>query len=298
MNIFANYDPTKPFEEYLKGGKSVTDIATLQPEVKLPDWLTTNPDDLMRELHAMYSRIPGLMNPAAITKSYDDAIATTTGMGGQIANNAASEAVARGGITGGQINSEMVKAQSMLPVYDTTNKLRTDKALAVADQNKSQASMMAQLASTMGNLRANYLSSLGQLHNQRQQTTNSWTMGQQQLSQSALAQQRAYEASMRDLATRSSAASGGGGSGMTAADDAGYIPNSGPIRAARGIFNFNGNNVSVGYSSNAKMGVDFRTAGTPAAKATQSAGEYNAMQEWLQQNQNHRYEEGYKELYA
>lgn len=218
---------------------SSSTVATLQQPKppSLPPWLSTNPDDLISELHTMYGKIPQLFNPSAIAKPYNDAIASTKGIGGQIANNASMEAIARGGITGGQVNSGMVKAQSMLPVYDTTNKLEVDKSQAIAQQTQAQGTLMSQIAQQMGNLRTNYLANLGQLHNTAQGQTNSFTTAQESQNFQQQQADRQYRLTLQQLAQRSSAATGGGGGGgfnplLTPGFDPGYIPNSGPIRGS------------------------------------------------------------------
>lgn len=227
---------------YERSQESIRKIATLQAPSSLPDWLTTNPDSLMGELTALYGKVPGMVDPRKVGKAFDGAIGTVQGMGGQIANNAATEAVARGGVTGGQINSSMAKAQAMLPVYDTTSKLKVDKAAAVLDAGKAKASIMGGMASTMANLRTNYLTALGNLHLGGQNSTNAWVAGQQQLLQKQTADDRQYDLSMEQLATRASGGAAGAGSseGYEIASAAmpngvsspGYITNSGPIRPA------------------------------------------------------------------
>jgi hypothetical protein len=88
-------------------------------------------------------------------------------MGGQIATNAAAEAIARAGQTGGQVNSEMAKAQAMLPVYQQTTDLAKEKANTMLDAAKAQASLHADVASTLGQLRTSYLANLAQVYMQK-----------------------------------------------------------------------------------------------------------------------------------
>lgn len=243
--------PSQPLWDDSTSNGTISKIATSQIPATLPSWLTTHPDDLVQELHSMYGKVPSMMGTQGIEKAYDDSIATTRGMGGQIANNASREAVARAGITGGQINSEMVKAQSMLPVYDATNKLTTEKAQAVADQKKSQAGLMAQIAQGLGSLRTDYLSHLSQIQVSSQAQNNAWTSGQQQMRMGAQQADRAYQLSMQELAQRSNAATVGRPTGN---NTPGYIPNSGPVQDAfvNGIRQ--NNTASVGSSATANFG--------------------------------------------
>lgn len=152
-------------------GGDINELATLQKGSGggLPSWLNPNPNALTRELKQTYKGLPGIFDTAGMEGAYDDEIATVGGMGGQIATNAAREAIARSGQTGGQVNSEMAKAQSMLPVFQQTGALAKDKANAMLDAAKAQASIQAQVAGTLGQLRTSYLANLAQVHMQKKQ---------------------------------------------------------------------------------------------------------------------------------
>jgi hypothetical protein len=242
VSVGQNWQDFSSSDDYQKQQDTIKKIATLQAPASLPPWLTTNPDSLMKELMTQYGRVPGMVNAQGISKAYDNAIGTTEGMGGQIANNAASEAVARGGLSGGQVNSEMVKAQSMLPVYDATSKLKTDKASAVLEARKSQTSIMAGIAAQMANLRTSYLTNLGNIQTGRQNQQNSWVLSQQQLRDQQVQQQRQYALTLEQLANHGNATGGGSpgtypwaaGAVKTPAgvSSPGYITNSGPINPA------------------------------------------------------------------
>lgn len=206
---------------------SVSKIASLQSPAELPAWLTKDPNSLMGEVMKLYGNIPGMTSPAALAKAYDTSINTTRGMGGQIATNASREAVARGGISGGQINSGMVKSQAMLPVYDATNKLSTDKEGAVLAAKQQQAGLMGQLATMMAQLRSNYLTKLGDLQLQSQGQTNEWTLAQQQLRLGQANKDREFN--LADLARKAGSPTAATGGAVT---NRGYIPNAGPIMGA------------------------------------------------------------------
>ena len=178
---------------YKSSAQGINQLATLQPDTNLPDWLTTHPDDLMQELRSTYASIPGLESARPIQKAYNNQINTITGTGTQAANAAAMEAINRQSTGGSQINSEMVKAQTMLPVYDQTSKLEAEKAAAVTQQHHLQLSMMTQVANQMSQLRTSYLSNLGQLQLQKQQQTNQWTEGQQSFNASQVAAAQARQ---------------------------------------------------------------------------------------------------------
>lgn len=158
---------------------TVNKLATLQPTASLPDWLTTDPDKLMGELSKTYTQLPGLMGAGGIRKAYGSAISTITGQAGQVANNAAREATARAGITGGGVNSAMEKAQAMLPAYQQESELKTSEATDIAKQRNALAQMLTGVSSTMGQLRTSYLANLGNIYNQRQGQVNSFVTGEQ-----------------------------------------------------------------------------------------------------------------------
>lgn len=160
-------------DEFDPGG-DINEIATLQKGGGngLPAWLNPNPNALTRELRQTFRKIPGMFDTGDLEKTYNDQIATIGGLGGQIATNAAREAIARAGQTGGQVNSEMAKAQAMLPVYSETGKLATDKAQAMMDAAKAQASIQSEVASTLGQLRTSYLANLAQIHMQKKTMKN------------------------------------------------------------------------------------------------------------------------------
>lgn len=169
--------------------KTIKELATLQPEVTLPPWMTTNPDALSSELMKTYGQIPSLMSAAPIRRGYNKAIDTTMGMGGQIASNAAREGIARAGQTGGQVNSSMLKAQAMLPVYDTTSKLQAEKAAAITEVRKNQADLSAKVATSLATMRSTYLATLAQTYLNKQTATNSFITDQMKIQLAAKGQE-------------------------------------------------------------------------------------------------------------
>lgn len=152
----------------------------MMPDFELPDWLSTDPDALISELMQTYSGTGKMFDPTGIARSYNKSIDTAMGMGGQIADNAMRESIARAGLEGGGANSAMVKAQSMLPVYEHTAGLRKDKALAVADVRAREAGMRAQLASAIGQMRTSYLSMLADTYMRGKTAQASWVQGNRQ----------------------------------------------------------------------------------------------------------------------
>lgn len=167
----GDYEPEDEFQV----GADINRLATSQRGSGLPSWLNPNPNSLVGELKSTYKSIPGMFDTSGVRKAYDDQINTVQGMGGQIATNAAAEAIARSGQSGGQANSAMAKAQAMLPVFEQTSGLAKDKANTLLDAAKAQAALTAQVASTLGNLRTSYLANLAQVHMQKKQLKSSST---------------------------------------------------------------------------------------------------------------------------
>lgn len=179
--------PTTSF--LAKYGMKSPDFATLQtggtasgqinaPQFELPDWLSTNPDSLLHEIMSEYSGTGKRFDPSGIARSYNSSIDTAMGMGGQIADNAVREGLARTGQEGGSVNTAMLKAQAMLPVYEHTAGLKKDKALAVADVRAREAGMRASLAQAIGGMRTQYLSFLADTYMRGRGMNASWQQQQ------------------------------------------------------------------------------------------------------------------------
>jgi hypothetical protein len=112
----------------------------------------------------------------------------------------------------------MIKAQSMLPVYEHTADLRTQRATAVTALRVQQQQAQMQIAQLMAAMRIQHLSSLG----------NMYITGRGQNINQSLEQQRI------DLASSTAARSGmnvggGGGAGAGGSLFPNYIGNSGPV---------------------------------------------------------------------
>lgn len=156
------------------GGQGSGSGSMTVPQFELPEWLTTNPDNLMSEIMAEYSGTGKRFDTTGIAKAFNNQIGTVQGMGGQIADNAVREGLARSGQEGGSVNSAMLKAQAMLPVYDQVGGLKKDKALAIADVRAREAGMRADLARSIGGMRTQYLSFLADTYMRGRGMNASW----------------------------------------------------------------------------------------------------------------------------
>jgi len=170
------------------------------PNMPMPDWLTTNPDDLMGEIMGEFKNTGQYFNTSGINKAYNQSIDTAMGMGGQVADNAMREGMARAGQEGGSANSAMMKAQAMLPVYEHTAGLRKDKALAISDVRTREAGMRAQLAQSIGQMRSSYLAHLGDVYMKGQGMSMAWQG--QQFNQGLMARQQALQEDQIDYSRR------------------------------------------------------------------------------------------------
>lgn len=181
LSLLGKYGMKNPSLENLatlqNGGGNNSGSMTV-PQFDLPDWLSTDPDSILDELMNEYKGSGNYFNTQGINRSYNQSINNAMGMGGQIADNAVREGLARSGQEGGSVNTSMLKAQAMLPVYEHTSGLRKDKALAIADVKAREAQMRGQLASTLGQMRSSYLGMLAQTYMQGRGMNMQW-QGQQ-----------------------------------------------------------------------------------------------------------------------
>lgn len=136
---------------------SVPDINS----IKLPSWMSTNPDQNLSELLQSYAGVGAAFDPSGQVQARNDAIGYNTAAGGQAANNAATEYANRAAQSGGSsLGAGVVKAQAMLPVMQQNAALKTDAADVAAKSHKEAATLSSQIASTIGQLRNSYLQSL------------------------------------------------------------------------------------------------------------------------------------------
>lgn len=134
---------------------SVTRPTFPDPFPNFESWLDDNPNNYLKELQNEYSKFPDVAS--TIGRGFRSAIDYTKATGGQIAGNAATEAMARWAQSGGGGNSGMVKAQSMLPVYEQVGKLSSERGMAMAAATQKGAEIKANLAAEMDKMRMNYL---------------------------------------------------------------------------------------------------------------------------------------------
>lgn len=129
--------------------------------IKMPDWMSTNPDDHIGELLKTYAGIQTAFDPTKQVQARNNAIAYNTTAGTQAANNAATEYSNRAAQTGtSQLGAGVVKAQAMLPVLAQNAALKTDAADIAAKSHQEGANLAAKIAMTIGESRQRYLQAL------------------------------------------------------------------------------------------------------------------------------------------
>jgi len=129
--------------------------------IKLPSWMSTNPDQNLGELLQSYAGVGAAFDPTGQVQARNDAIGYNTSAGGQAANNAATEYANRAAQSGGSsLGAGVVKAQAMLPVMQQNAALKTDAADVAAKSHQQAVSLSSQIASTIGQLRNSYLQSI------------------------------------------------------------------------------------------------------------------------------------------
>lgn len=152
----SSFDPTK-------------NLASLQPspapetqinKIELPSWLKTD-NSQISELTDSYGKISSAFDPTGQVNARNNAAQFNLSAGGQAANNTAMEYANRASQQGSSaLGAGVVKAQAMMPVYAQNAALKTDAADIAAKSHQEGVSLAAQIASTIGQLRASYLSTL------------------------------------------------------------------------------------------------------------------------------------------
>lgn len=129
--------------------------------IKLPPWLSSNPDSNMGELLSSYAGVQNAFDPTGQVDARNNAIGYNTAAGTQAANNAASEYANRATQQGGSaLGAGVVKAQSMMPVLQANASLKSEAADVAAKAHQDAASLASQIAGTIGSLRTSYLQTL------------------------------------------------------------------------------------------------------------------------------------------
>ncbi len=129
--------------------------------IKLPSWMSTDPDQNLGELLKAYKGIGKAFDPMKQVNKRKNLIAYNTSAGGQAANNAATEYANRAAQSGASaLGAGVVKAQSMMPVMAQNASLKTEAADLAAKSHQEAISLAATIGSTIAGLRQDHLKSL------------------------------------------------------------------------------------------------------------------------------------------
>jgi len=129
--------------------------------IELPSWMGKNPDSQIGELLQSYSNIGAAFDPSGQVAARNNAIGYNTSAGNQAANNAATEYSNRASQSGASgLGAGAVRAQALMPVFAQNAALKNDAADVAAKAHQEGATLASQIASTIGQLRTSYLSSL------------------------------------------------------------------------------------------------------------------------------------------
>lgn len=137
--------------------------------VEMPSWLTTNPDDLAKELKDQYSSAPNQILEGAdkLAKTGNRAADLAFSQGSRAASNAALDAANRAAQSGGAVASGAIKAQ----LQEKATSGQTDARLKIAEAQQNArvqaASISSDIAKTMASLRTGYLSNLATAYTQQ-----------------------------------------------------------------------------------------------------------------------------------
>jgi len=132
-------------------------------DVEMPDWLQDDDDGdgNIQELLKTYAGIGAAFNPKDQVAARNNAASYNLSAGTQAANNAATEYTNRAAVTGGStLGAGVVRAQALMPVLQQNAALKTEGADIAAKSHQTAISLAAQVASTIGQLRQSYLSTL------------------------------------------------------------------------------------------------------------------------------------------
>ena len=131
------------------------------PNRTLPSWLPSSPDALTPELADQYSKVGAAYDTSAVDAAAKQQQAQDLTAGLTAANNAAAEYAAKTRQQGGSgAAAGAVKAQGDVTALRAAASEKMDLAKFDAQQREAAASQSAQIASTLSDLRSNYLKTL------------------------------------------------------------------------------------------------------------------------------------------
>lgn len=131
-----------------------------------PSWLMPN----FGELQDQYSKVPAEYQNAIapLRNAFNNTVSYNTSLGTQAANSAAQEYTARAAQSGATSSaSGVVRAQSLLPVFQQNAQARSQEAGTEAQFQTQAVNLQANIANQLASLRNSYASTLANFITQR-----------------------------------------------------------------------------------------------------------------------------------
>lgn len=172
LTQFANQNPIKPVSV---GQATASNV---------PQWLAPDTSTLQNQYNNVPSEFQGVIAP--LRSAYQNTINYNTTLGTQAANSASQEYANRAAQAGGSSQAAgVVKAQSLLPVYQQNSQAMQQEAGTEASYGAQAINLQTQIASTLAQLNTSYAATLANYVTQQRGQDISQASTNQQASLSA-----------------------------------------------------------------------------------------------------------------
>lgn len=166
------------------GGSSSSSSSSISTGSANP--LPANNNAQLAELQGLIGKLPGYFDTSGLEKGYDQQQQFNTSIGMQASGNAAREFINRQALQGGDRSlGGLVRAQSMLPFLQQNADLTQRKEAAKMDANSALAQLTGNVATSLGQLRTNYLGTLANYTSNQNQIRSNESMDRARLAQQA-----------------------------------------------------------------------------------------------------------------
>lgn len=146
--------------------------------------LPANNNAQLSELQGLLSKLPGYFDTSGLSKAYDQQQQFNTSLGMQASGNASREFINRQALQGGDRSlGGLVRAQSMLPFLQQNADLTQKKEAAKLDASGALAKMTGDVATSLGQLRTNYLGTLANYTSNQNQIASNASLERARLAQ-------------------------------------------------------------------------------------------------------------------
>lgn len=135
-------------------------VATVNPG-SIPSYIPTSPKPIINGLQSLMQNLGQYFDTSGMTSTVENQIQQNTSIGQQFANNAGLEYTNRAMLNGGDPSlAGVMRAQSMMPIYQQNSQVRSDLAGKVSQVQQNEAGARSTIASTIAQLKNSYLQSL------------------------------------------------------------------------------------------------------------------------------------------